>query len=201
LVFRLNDIAEIAEKLTACGSGLQRNLILIAGLPGTGKTTIAKEFVRQMRAISFDIDDVKRRVVPKDAVTEEIDPPEYRYKYYAETIRKLPELFAGSQNNTVIIDETFHLKDFREMWEEAARELNIRVLWIEVVCEEEAVKERLCVGKDRECHILGDKAYPMYCLFKDAFDPMNEPREVVDTCKDIVPQIQRIIEKLSLRWD
>lgn len=196
---KLDDIEEIVAKLTECNSGVKRNLILIAGLPGTGKTTLAKEFVRQTKAVSFDIDEVKRRVVPEDAVTEEIDPPEYRHKYYAETIRKLPDLFAGSPTNTVIIDETFHLKAFREMWQEAAKELNIKLHWIEAVCDEEVVKKRLCVGKDRECHILGDKAYPMYCLFKDAFEPMSEPHEVVDTCKDIVPQVQGIVEKLSLR--
>lgn len=199
MVFKLDDIAEIAAKLTERDTGVQRNLILIAGLPGTGKTTIAKEFVRQIEAVSFDIDDVKRRLVPKEAVTKEIDPPEYRYKYYAETIRKLPELFAESPTNTVIIDETFHLRDFRELWHEAAKELNIRVHWVEAVCEEAVLKERLCVGKDRQCHILGDEAYPMYCLFRDAFEPMNEPHEVVDTCKDIGPQVKRIVEKLSLR--
>ncbi|MBW2117408.1 MAG: ATP-binding protein [Deltaproteobacteria bacterium] len=196
--FKLNDIEEIAAKFTDSETGIHRDLILLAGLPGTGKTTVAKEFARQTQALHFDIDEVKRVVVPADEVTEDIDPPEYRFKYYAETIRRLPELFAKTSAQTVILDETFHLRNFRDFWNESARALNIRVHWIEVVCDEEIVKERLSIGKNRGNHILGNKAIPMYLLFKEAFEPMKAPYEVVDTSKDVIPQIQRIIEKQAI---
>jgi predicted kinase len=174
-------------------------LILITALPGVGKTTLAKEFARQTKGFHFDIDDIKRVVVPKDIVTEDIDPPEYRYKYYAEAIRKLPDLFAQSPAHVVIMDETFHLQAFRQMWDESARELNIRLHWIEAACDEEIVKERLSIGKDRDKHILAsDKGYQMYLLFKKAFEPINEPHEIVDTSKDIVPQVQRIVRERSI---
>ncbi|MBW1704437.1 MAG: ATP-binding protein [Deltaproteobacteria bacterium] len=196
--FKLNDIEEIAAKFTDSETGIHRDLILLAGLPGTGKTTVAKEFARQTQALHFDIDEVKRVVVPADEVTEDIDPPEYRFKYYSETIRRLPELFAKTSAQTVILDETFHLRNFRDFWNESARALNIRVHWIEVVCDEEIVKERLSIGKNRGNHILGNKAIPMYLLFKEAFEPMKAPYEVVDTSKDVIPQIQRIIEKQAI---
>lgn len=196
--FKLNDIEEIAAKFTDSETGIHRDLILLAGLPGTGKTTVAKEFARQTQALHFDIDEVKRVVVPADEVTEDIDPPEYRFKYYAETIRKLPELFSKTPAQTVIMDETFHLRNFRDFWNESVRALNIRMHWIEVVCDEEIVKERLSIGKNRGNHILGNKAIPMYLLFKEAFEPMKAPYEVVDTSKDVIPQIQRIIEKQAI---
>ena len=193
--YQLDDIAEIASKLTDPGSGIQRDLILITALPGVGKTTLAREFARQTKGIHFDLDDIKRVVVPEDMVTEGIDPPEYRYKYYAEAIRKLPELFAESSAQIVIMDETFHLQALRQMWDEAARQLNIRVHWVEAVCDEEIVKERLSIGKDRGNHILAGKGYQMYLLFKKAFEPIKGPHEVVDTSKDIVPQVQRIVRE------
>jgi len=196
--FKLHDIGEIAAKFTDSGAGIQRDLILLAGLPGTGKTTVAREFARQTQALHFDIDEVKRVVVPADEVTEDIDPPEYRFKYYAETIRKLPELFSKSPAQTVVMDETFHLRGFRDFWEETASSLNIKVHWVEVICDEEIVKERLSIGKDRGNHVLGDKAIPMYLLFKEVFEQMEAPHGVVDTSKDIVPQIQRIIEKQAI---
>ena len=195
--YQLDDIAEIASKMADSGSGIQRDLILITALPGVGKTTLAKEFARQTKGIHFDLDDIKRVVVPEDMVTEGIDPPEYRYKYYAEAIRKLPELFAASPAQIVIIDETFHLQVFRQMWDEAANQLNIRIHWIEAVCDEEIVKKRLSIGKDRGNHILVGKGYQMYLLFKKAFEPVKGPHEVADTSKDIVPQVQRIVKE---RW-
>jgi len=199
MLYQLEDIAEIALKLSTLGSEIQRDLILITALPGVGKTTLAREFARQTKGFHFDIDDIKRVVVPKDIVTEDIDPPEYRYKYYAEAIRKLPDLFAQSPTHVVIMDETFHLQAFRQMWDESARELNIRLHWIEAVCDEEIVKERLSIGKDRDKHILASgKGCQMYLLFKKAFESINEPHEIVDTNKDIVPQVQRIVRERSI---
>jgi predicted kinase len=189
--YQLDDIAKIASKLT--GSGIQRDLILITALPGVGKTTLAREFAKQTKGIHFDIDDIKRVVVPEDMVTEGIEPPDYRYKYYAAAIRKLPEFFAQSPTQIVIMDETFHLQGFRQMWDEAVGQLNIRLHWVEAVCDEEIVKERLSIGKNRRNHILAGKGYQMYLLFKKAFEPIKGPHEVVDTSKDIVPQVQRIV--------
>jgi predicted kinase len=199
LAYKLDDIAEIAGQFADVGHETQRNLILIAGLPGVGKTTLAKEFVKQTNAVHFEIDEVKRKVVPKELVADTIDPPEYRYQYYSETIRKLPELFSRSQSNMVVIDETFPLQVFRDMWQQAADYLNINLQWIEIVCAEDTVKDRLCAGKDRESHVLGDKAYPMYCMFKEMFEPFECTHEVVDTCKDITPQVERIVGKLSMK--
>jgi 2-C-methyl-D-erythritol 4-phosphate cytidylyltransferase len=196
--YQLEDIAEIAEKLSDLGPGIQKNLILITALPGVGKTTLAREFARQTKGIHFDIDDIKRGVVPEDMVTEGIDPPEYRYKYYAGAIRKLPDLFAQSSVQIVIMDETFHLQAFRHMWDEAAMELNIRLHWVQAVCDEEIVKQRLSIGKDRENHILVGKGYQMYLLFKKEYEPIKEPHEIIDTGKDIVPQVQRIVREGSI---
>jgi len=35
-------------------------------------------------------------------------------------------------------------------------------------------------------------------LFKKAFEAMEEPHKTVDTSKDIVPQVQRIVMSLNL---
>ncbi len=195
--YQLDDIAAIVAKFTELGTGIQRDLILIAALPGVGKTTLAKEFARQTKGTHFDLDDIKRVVVPQDVVTEGIDPPEYRYKYYAEAIRKLPDLYAETPNQIVIMDETFHLQAFRQMWDDAAKELNIRLHWVEAVCDEEIVKERLNIGKNREDHILAGKGYQMYLLFKKAFEPLKGPHETVNTNKDIVPQVCKIVSERS----
>jgi len=196
--YQLDDIAEIASKLADPDTGIQRDLILLTALPGVGKTTLAREFAKQTKGIHFDIDDIKRVVVPEDMVTEGIEPPDYRYKYYAAAIRKLPVLFAQSATQIVIMDETFHLQGFRQMWDEAVGQLNIRLHWVEAVCDEEIVKGRLSIGKDRGNHILAGKGYQMYLLFKKAFEPIKGPHEVVDTSKDIVPQVQRIVRGRSI---
>ena len=89
-----------------------------------------------------------RLVVPQDLVTEDIDPPEYRFEYYSKTIRRLPSLFAKSPTQVVIIDETFHMRSFRQMWDETC---------------------------------------------------MEGPYQVVDTGKEIIPQVEKILMNISCK--
>ncbi len=196
--FQSDEIEEIATKLIDPGPGNELSLIIVVGGPGVGKSTLAREFARQTNSIHFEIDEIKRQVVPEKITEEGIDPPEYRYKYYAEAIRRLPHYFAQSPSNKVIIDETLHLRVFRQLWKEAAKELNIQDYWINANCDEEIIKQRLDNGKGREDHILGDKTHSIYLLFQDAYDSMVIPHENVDTGRDIVPQVKKIIRKLGL---
>jgi len=196
--YQLDDIAEIAEKLIDPGHGNELALMIIVGSPGVGKTTLAREFAKQTNSIHFEIDAIKRQIVPEKIAVESIDPPEYRYKYYAEAIRRLPHFFAKSPSHMVIIDETLHLQKFRQFWQEAAKKLNIRIYWINANCDEKILNQRLLRGKGRDDHILGDNTYSIHLLFEEAYDEMEGPHENVDTDQDIVPQVQRIIKKLCL---
>jgi hypothetical protein len=86
------------------------------------------------------------------------------------------------------------------MWDEACKGLNVKVHWIEAVCYDKLVKERLRIGKDRENHILSaDEAYSIHRLFKKAFEPMEGPYQVVDTGREIVPQVEKIVMNISCR--
>ncbi len=51
--FNLDDITEIGEKLIHPGPGSELVLIIVVGGPGVGKSTLAREFVRQTNAIRF----------------------------------------------------------------------------------------------------------------------------------------------------
>lgn len=166
-------------------------MILIAGLPGVGKTTLAREFARQTRGIHYELDVIKQAVVPADRGTGGIIPPEYRFQSYSWAIRKLPDFFAISDSQTVIMDEPFHLQAFRRMWDTSAKKLGVRLHWVEAVCDREIAKVRLSIR-------AGKYSIINFLLFEDAFEPLAGLHEVVDTSKDIVPQVKRIVKQRSI---
>src|SRR4051812_29121083 len=117
-------------------------LLLIAGLTGNGKSTIAAALSELLLAPMVDIDLFKRDLVDPTALTESIDPPELRWKYYELALEEVFRLFEeGTQ--TVILDEMFHVGILRKRIETLCAGRGIRVCWIEVRCPDDLVKERL----------------------------------------------------------
>jgi predicted kinase len=173
-------------------------LILIAGLPGVGKTTLAREFARQTRGMHYELDYIRLAFVPEDRRTGGIIPPEYRFQHYSWAIRKLPDFFAISASQIVIMDEPFHLQAFRRMWDESAKKLGIRLHWVEAVCDREIAKVRLSIRKVRENILAGKDSLIMFLLFEKAFEPLADLHEIVNTSKDIFPQVQRIVKQRSI---
>ena len=191
-------LAELASRLSGLALGGELTLIIVVGGPGVGKSTLAREFASQTDSIHFELDEIKRRIVPEEDAKQGIDSTEHRYAYYAEAIRQLPEYFTRSPTHIVIVDETLHLQVYRQFWQEAADELDITVHWINANADDEVVKRRLLRGTGRKGHILGDESHDMYLLFGEQYDPMQRPHEDVDTGLDTVLQVRRIVRKLGI---
>lgn len=191
-------LAELASRLSGLALGGELTLIIVVGGPGVGKSTLAREFASQTDSIHFELDEIKRRIVPEEDAKQGIDSAEHRYAYYAEAIRQLPEYFTRSPTHIVIVDETLHLQVYRQFWREAADELDITVHWINANADDEVVKRRLLRGTGRKGHILGDESHDMYLLFGEQYDPMQRPHEDVDTGLDTVLQVRRIVRKLEI---
>ncbi len=185
------------------GGGVKKDLIVLVGLPGSGKTTVAKKIVEKTQAELIDFDSIKKDVVPKDVATKHIEkgepfPLKYRTGIHRRARKKLSAAFRESPTQTVVADETFHLRDLRRKMSQEGKALGANVHFVEVVCGDETVlRDRLLKGKDRESHILGDKSLRMHEGFKKVWEPLTEPHTIVDTSRELAPQIEKLVEKLS----
>lgn len=150
-----------------------KKLILVAGLPGVGKSTLARKIARENNGVVLDLDDFKKVVVDPKLVTTQIDPPEVRWIYYSQAINHALTL----QIDVVVMDEVFHIHLLRSQIEDLCFNNGIEVVWIEVVCDFKVVERRLN-EKDREGHILSkEEALRMYLLFQEIFEKFPEGKE------------------------
>jgi len=146
-----------------------KRLLLFAGLPAVGKSTISKRIGTESGATIVDVDDFKRTTVDPSVLAEQIDPPELRRAYYQKALDHVFRLL-DSGVDTVIMDEVFHLRALRGQIENQCRSRGVDVQWIEVRCPYMVVERRLKSGT-RDGHILStDKALSMYRLFGDIFE-------------------------------
>ncbi len=148
-------------------------IVLLAGLPGVGKSTISKLISEKLGAKVLDLDDFKKVDVDPVLVTSQIDPPSVRWAYYKKAIECAFSIFANSDTSTIIIDEVFHLEKLRKKFETLCTKMQIKVFWVEVQCPYSLVEERLRLHS-RVGHILStEEALNMYLLFSEIFEDFS----------------------------
>jgi predicted kinase len=126
-------------------------LLVLSGLPGTGKTTLARSLARDLRGVHLRIDTIEHAL--HIAGVAPVDNKGYRVAYaLAEDNLKL--------GLTVIADSVNPLAITRDAWRAVARRANVRAIDVEIVCSD--VEEHRRRVESRTSDIEGF-AVPTWC--------------------------------------
>ena len=143
-------------------------LAVVCGLPGVGKTTVAKRVAGH----------VDGEILRTDVIRKELfDDPEYSEAeteaVYAELIRRARDRVASG--SSVVLDATFadarFRDDVREVGDRVADEFDL----LEVECDETVVERRI----ERRDGI-SDADFEIHLHFKELFDRIESEHVVVD---------------------
>ena len=100
-------------------------LIVFGGLPGAGKSTIARELARQIGAVHLRIDSMEQAIWASRVASQPLNDAGYRVAYaVAEDNLRI--------GRTVIADSVNPLQLTRDAWVEVAKSAPVRVIEIEV---------------------------------------------------------------------
>ena len=107
-------------------------LVIFAGLPGTGKSTIARELARQLRAVWLRIDTIETAIADEATpITDE--------GYRAACALAVDNLRLGLD---VVGDSVNPWMETRDAWRDAGLAADAQVVEIEVVCNDPAEHRR-----------------------------------------------------------
>lgn len=174
-------------------------LVLLGGLPGTGKTTLARGLARRagFRVISSDRTRKELAGLAPDASAsasfeEGIYRPEWSDRTYAECRESAARaLFRGQR---VLVDASFRQRERRSSFLELAREWAVPVLWLVCRADPETARERL----ESERAGASDADWDVYRRAADQWDePEGRARRVLREVHTDGPRAETLTSALE----
>ncbi|MBK3737179.1 AAA family ATPase [Azospirillum brasilense] len=148
-------------------------LIVFGGLPGTGKTTIARVLARRLGAFHLRIDTIEQAIRMADGADgEAVDPQGYVVAYAVAG----DNLRLGA---TVVADSVNPIGVTREAWRATALRAGVPLVEVEVVCSD-PVEHRHRV-ETRHSDIAGHRPPSWVAVTGRTYEPWDGPAIVVDT--------------------
>ena len=106
------------------------------GLPGSGKTYIAKLLANQLNYEHINSDQVRKEIHKKGHYTVED-----KTLVYQEMLRGMRGVLERGQD--LIVDTTFYLQKLRDEFQALAAEYTSEIHWIHVTADESIIEKRL----------------------------------------------------------
>jgi predicted kinase len=145
-------------------------IVVICGLPGVGKSTLAKSLAPMISATILSSDKIRKELFPNPTYS----PFERKLVYDVMII--LAKYLNESKINC-ILDATFNREDSRMKIKEKLQLGNKQFHIVECLCHEEIVISRL---KDRKDD-YSDATIEVYQKMKKIYEPVRVDHIVVDT--------------------
>ncbi len=148
-------------------------LVVVSGLPGTGKTTVAGKLAEELEAVVLSTDEIRKRVLRELGYSER-----KKKKVYDEMLRIARDQLGKDRN--AILDGTFFQKKWRQKAFKLGKEGSHPVFLVEVICPEEVVKQRI-EKRYRSKKDFSEADYRVYKIIQSQFEPIEKEHFVVNT--------------------
>jgi len=186
-------VATIEEKLQNTSETTSRPvLVMLCGLPGTGKSYLARRLAEHLPFVIIETDFVRKTL---------FSPPTYSARESALVHRVCHTLIEKllRKGLRVIFDATNLVEFQREYVYRLAEHSGAKLVIVKTVAPEEVVQERLHKRRQRrDAHDISDADWSVYRRMKRRQQPIARPHLVVDTSRDVekaVRKILRVIQK------
>lgn len=162
-------------------------IVVVYGLPGTGKTYLADKLAAKIGAGHINSDRVRKKMF-----AERTYSPEEKLSVYDELLTQMRE--ALKQNRNLVIDATFYKDAIRK---EFMKDAGNNIRFIEVKADEALVKERL-----KKTRTDSEADFEVYNEIQSQFEPMRESHLVLYSTDDnITDMIRRAVNYLNVTDD
>lgn len=154
-------------------------LVVMAGLPGTGKSTLARGLATALDAVILDKDPIRAALFPPAAIEYSTRQDDFCLSIMLQVAAYL---LAQNPARYVVLDgRPFARRYQREQVAAAAQHLQTPVGMIECVCSDATARRRLEHDAAAGTHLARNRTYDLYLSLKAQFEPIEPPKLTIDT--------------------
>lgn len=163
-------------------------IVLFAGLPGTGKTTVALELAKRMDGVVLSKDLVRAALFPAPFVEYSTGQDDF---CIGVLLQAAGYLLARQPQLTVFIDGRVFSKNYQvAQVRDAVSLLDAKFRIIECVCSEETARRRLEHDVAAGDHPAKNRDFGLYLRLREGMEPIPEPKLVLDTDRTLEASVR-----------
>jgi predicted kinase len=147
-------------------------LIALAGLPGVGKSSVARHLAQRIGAVWLRIDSMDQAIWASGTAPRDL----FDWTYRAAQAIAADNLDLGRD---VVADCVNGCQEARNGWEAVASRANVEIIWLEVVCGDPVEHRRRVETRSND--IVGLNLPDWDAVEARAYDAWNRDRLVIDT--------------------
>ncbi len=164
-------------------------LVVISGLPGTGKTFFSSKLAEKLPFVILESDALRKSLFPNPAYTQKESAALFRYIYL------LIERLLG-QGIPIILDATNLSESNRERLYNIADRMKARLVIVSIKAPPDIVRERL-LKRATSGEGKSDADWSIYLKMKPSVEKIRRKHYVVDTSRNITPVLEKIIREIT----
>jgi diacylglycerol kinase (ATP) len=185
-------LQRVRETLQLPGRQLSpTTLVLLCGLPGTGKSVLARKLAERLPIVVVAGDPVRHLL---------FSPPTYAPEESDIVHRTLLEVATDllRSEHSVLIDATNLYHHQRQRYYSLAEEQGAQLVIVQTTAAPEIVRRRLAERwAGRGANSSSDADWTVYLDCADKVEPIRRPHRVVDTSEDIADVVEEIARQIE----
>jgi predicted kinase len=166
-------------------------LIVLAGLPGSGKSTVAGDLARALKCSVLGVDEVEAALWRAGISAAQ---PTHHAAYLAVEAVAAEQVRLG---HDVIVDAVNGPEEARAGWRSLAGRLRVELRFVEVVCSDDALYRDRLSRRTRQIDGFPEPTWEGVLQRRAEFPPWTDQRLVLDSVSDRADNLQRALRYLG----
>ena len=170
-------------------------IVIMAGLPGTGKSTLARALAQRLPGAVLDKDSIRASLFQPAYVEYSLSQDDFCQEIMLETAEYL--LSKHAELKVLLDGRTFSRRYQRDRVIEFCSQVGTTWATLECVCSEAAALGRIAEALAANNHLAANRTPQLYRDIQKAWEPIDQPKLVIDTDENLESCVDQAVRYLT----